>query len=292
MLRKYITDFLAYCKVTDFSKSSIKSLHASLKDFTVFVDKQQIGTIKGIGYGHLSCFVAGFKQPSIHKKKARVWSMHQFFHFLVLTGHIKENIALGLPYPKIEKTVPQFLTIKEFNRIIEFFTLNVESTNGLRDLVLILMLGLLGLRTGTVTALDAEHIDTEAGLAWITEKGRRQRQLVLPELLNTLLQIYITEHHPGKGPLFLSTRKKRISPRILQDIFRRVADELGITKRLHAHLFRHTAATHLNKVGGTTVTQAVLGHERRYNTLKYSHLNPDQYAIYMRRHPFMQEVRS
>jgi integrase/recombinase XerC len=292
MLRKYITDFLAYCKVTDFSKSSIKSLHASLKDFTVFVDKQQIGTIKGIGYGHLSCFVAGFKQPSIHKKKARVWSMHQFFHFLVLTGHIKENIALGLPYPKIEKTVPQFLTIKGFNRIIEFFTLNVESTNGPRDLVLILMLGLLGLRTGTVTALDAEHIDTEAGLAWITEKGRRQRQLVLPELLNTLLQIYITEHHPGKGPLFLSTRKKRISPRILQDIFRRVADELGINKRLHAHLFRHTAATHLNKVGGTTVTQAVLGHERRYNTLKYSHLNPDQYAIYMRRHPFMQEVRS
>jgi integrase/recombinase XerC len=292
MLRNYITDFLAYCKATGFSNSSIQSLHASLKDFTVFVDKQQIGTIKGIGYGHLSCFVAGFKQPSIHKKKARVWSMHQFFHFLVLTGHIKENIALGLPYPKIEKTVPQFLTIKEFNRIIEFFTLNVESTNGLRDLVLILMLGLLGLRTGTVTALDAEHIDTEAGLAWITEKGRRQRQLVLPELLNTLLQIYITEHHPGKGPLFLSTRKKRISPRILQDIFRRVADELGITKRLHAHLFRHTAATHLNKVGGTTVTQAVLGHERRYNTLKYSHLNPDQYAIYMRRHPFMQEVRS
>lgn len=292
MLRKYITDFLAYCKVTGFSISSLKSLHASLNDFAIFVDEQQIETIKEVDYGHLSCFVADFKAPSIHKKKARVWGMHQFFHFLVLTGCIKENIALGLPYPKIEKTVPQFLTIQEFNSIIELFMLNVESTNGLRDLIIILMLGLLGLRTGTVTALDAKHINTEEGLAWITEKGRRQRQLVLPQLLNNFLQIYIADHHPGTGPLFLSIRKKRISPRILQDIFRCTADQLGINKRFHAHLFRHTAATHLNKIGGTSVTQAVLGHERRYNTLKYAHLNPDQYATYMKRHPFMQEVRS
>ena len=292
MLKNYITDFIAYCKVTDFSNNSIKSLRASLQDFTACMDEQQIDSIKDIGYGQLSGFVADFKTPSIHKKKARVWSLHQFFHFLTLTNIIKKNIALGLPYPKIEKTVPHFLTISEFNRIIEHFVLNVESSNGLRNLVLILMLGLLGLRTATVIGLDIEHIDTETGLAWITEKGRRQRQLVLPKILNTLLEIYITEHHPGAGPLFLSIRKKRISSRILQEIFRTVVDELGINKRLHARLFRHTAATHLNKVAGTTITQAVLGHERRYNTLKYAHLNPDIYATYMKRHPFIQEVQS
>ncbi len=292
MLKNYITDFIAYCKVTDFSNNSIKSLRASLQDFAACMDEQQIDSIKDIGYGQLSGFVADFKTPSIHKKKARVWSLHQFFHFLTLTNIIKKNIALGLPYPKIEKTVPHFLTISEFNRIIEHFVLNVESSNGLRNLVLILMLGLLGLRTATVIGLDIEHIDTETGLAWITEKGRRQRQLVLPKILNTLLEIYITEHHPGAGPLFLSIRKKRISSRILQEIFRTVVDELGINKRLHARLFRHTAATHLNKVAGTTITQAVLGHERRYNTLKYAHLNPDIYATYMKRHPFIQEVQS
>ncbi len=239
MLKLYITDFLAYCKVTGFSTSSIKSLHASLKDFATFVEMQQITTIKGIGYGGLSRFVSDFKEPSIHKKKARVWSLHQFFHFLTLTDHIEENIALGLPYPKIEKTVPHFLTIEEFNRIIEFFIVKIDSANGLRNLILILMLGLLGLRTATIIALNVEHIDTENGLAWITEKGQRQRQLVLPEMLDTLLGVYIAEHHPGVGPLFLSVRKKRLSPRILQDIFRTVVDELGINKRLHAHLFRH-----------------------------------------------------
>jgi integrase/recombinase XerC len=292
MLKKYTTDFLTYCKVTDFSAKSIESLGISLREFTAFITAEQVDSTADINYGHLADFVADFNEPSIHKKKARVWCLRQFFHFLTVSGHIEENIALDLPYPKIEKTVPHFLTIEEFNRIIEYFSRQANAANGLRNLVMILMFGLLGLRTGTIIALDVEHIDTGAGLAWIKEKGRRQRQAVLPELLRKLLAIYIARLHLENGPLFLSNRKKRISPRILQDIFHTAADNLGIDKRLHAHLFRHTAATHLNKVAGTTITQAVLGHKRRHNTLKYAHLNPDQYSVYMKRHPFMREAQS
>jgi len=73
----------------------------------------------------------------------------------------------------------------------------------------------------------------------------------------------------------------------LQDIFRSAANDLGIEKKLHAHIFRHTAATHLNKVAGVDITQHVLGHSQRKNTEKYTHLNPDEYAQYMRKHPFM-----
>ena len=62
--------------------------------------------------------------------------------------------------------------------------------------------------------------------------------------------------------------------------------ELGIDKHLHAHLFRHTAGTHLNKVAGPEITQYVLGHARMANTEVYTHLNPDLYAEYMNRHPY------
>jgi integrase/recombinase XerC len=70
-------------------------------------------------------------------------------------------------------------------------------------------------------------------------------------------------------------------------MFRTAANNLSIHKNLHAHLFRHTAATYLNRVAGTTITQHVLGHAWRKNTYKYTHLNPDHYAGYMRKHPFM-----
>jgi len=64
----------------------------------------------------------------------------------------------------------------------------------------------------------------------------------------------------------------------------------SVWRKWGAPHFRQTAATQLNKVAGTTITQEVLGHARRQNTLRYAHLNPDQYAVYMKRHPFMQEV--
>jgi site-specific recombinase XerD len=292
MLKIHATEFLAYCKVVGFSPKSCDSLAASLREFDAFINTQPIDSPEDITYGLLADFIADFRGPSVHKKKARVWCLHQFFHFLSVTGMVRENIAIDLPYPKIEKTVPIFLTAEDYNRIIEHFGNNADSPAGLRNLIMVLMLGMLGLRTSTLIALNIEHIDLAAGLALVQEKGDRRRHMVLPELLVKVLAVYLDRLGADSGPLFLSTRKKRISPRTLQDIFRAAADELSIDRPLHARLFRHTAATLLNKAAGTTVTQAVLGHERRHNTLRYAHLNPDKYALYMKRHPFMREGRS
>jgi integrase/recombinase XerC len=149
----------------------------------------------------------------------------------------------------------------------------------------------VGLRTGTIIKLNIEHLNLAAALVWVQEKGRRQRLLVLPCFLGELLAVYTGRLGGKTGPLFQTSRSRRISEHSLQNIFRTAAKQLGIDKPLHCRLFRHTAATHLNKVAGTTITQAVLGHDRRQNTLKYAHLNPDQYAVYMRRHPYMTEAR-
>ena len=200
-----------------------------------------------------------------------------------------KNIALKLPYPKIEKTVPQFLTIDEYNRLIRHFSRKTQDVLALRNLIIIMVLGMLGLRTSTLIAINIEDIDVSCGLMWIREKGRRQRNMVLPHSLCKVIHKYLQLRRLKKGPLLISKRKKRISQRTLQDIFRTAAERLGIEKKLHARLFRHTAATHLNRVAGIEITQQVLGHSRRANTLKYAHLNPDQYAVYMKKHPYMQK---
>jgi len=287
MLQTHITDFLSYCKVAGFSAKSIESLTVSLREFRAFTDGLVIKSPGDISYTVLVDFIADPHKPSVHLKKARVWCMHQFFHFLTVTGVIPKNIALGLAYPKIEKTVPFFLTEKEYNRIIHHFAIQANSRIGLRNLVIVLILGMLGLRTSTLIALNVEHIEIEAGVVLVHEKGRKKRRIFLPDTLIQVLTVYLDHLNYDKGPLFLSLRKKRISPRTLQDIFQGVKNELRFD-RLNARIFRHTAATLLNKVAGTTITQMVLGHERRANTLCYAHLNPDQYALYMRRHPFMQ----
>jgi len=287
MLEKKITGFIEYCKVAGFKEKSLETLSIRIHEFNNFIKSKSFSNIRPVTYAHLSAFVADYKSPSVHVKKARTWTLRQFFHFLKLKGHIKENIATNLPYPKIEKTIPHFLTIDEFNRILHHCASHANHALGLRNLILIMMLGLLGLRTGSITALNIQDVDLVAGLAWIKEKGFRKRIMVLPEMICVCLDKYLDQRHKKREPLFLSKRGKRISPRALQDIFRSAADNCGIHKHLHAHLFRHTAATHLNRVAGTTITQHVLGHSLRKNTNKYTHLNPDHYAVYMKKHPFM-----
>jgi len=132
--------------------------------------------------------------------------------------------------------VPQFLTKEEHTILIRHFTDRTSSPFGLRNLLIIMLLGTLGLRTRTLTALNIEDIDLTCGLLWIREKGRRHRSVVLPHCLCKIIRNYFRHQHRKKGPLRIAKRKKRISPRTLQDIFRSAADKArsGLVARLHA----------------------------------------------------------
>jgi integrase/recombinase XerC len=292
MLKMEIEHFLTYCKVSDFSGKSIETFTIRLNEFNGFLKTTSSTSIKDISYLHIREFVGDYKCPSIHIRKARVWSLRQFFHFLRLNGRVDENIALELPYPKIEKRVPEFLTIHEYNSLLNHFYDKAIDFIGLRNLAIIMILGLMGLRLSSVISINVEDIDLESGLIWAREKGRKGRSVIMPRILCLVLAGYLDRYGKKGGPLFLSERKKRISQRTVQDMFQKASCILGIEKHLHAHLFRHTAATHLNKVAGPVITQHVLGHMWRKNTDQYTHLNPDQYAVYMKRHPYMKgEIR-
>jgi len=278
MLHRYCSQFLAYCQLADFSARSIHALTIRLNELANFLKIQRIQSIKRVRYRHLINFTADYNAPSIHVTKSRVWALRQFYHFLTLHRIIPENIATGIPYPKIEKTVPQFLTQEEYKLLIRHFTTRADSRMGQRNLIIIMLLGTLGLRTSTLIALNIEDIDLTCGLVWIREKGQRQRNMVLPHSICKIIQSYLQSLRRKKGPFLLSKRKKRISPRTLQDIFRSAIDQLGIEKKLHARLFRHTAATHLNKVAGIEITQQILPIHRR-----------DLYPQHQRLFPFCQK---
>jgi site-specific recombinase XerD len=290
MLQNNITNFLQYCKNSNFALRSLESLTHRLSEFNQFINSISALTINDIDFQCLSQFVADYNKPSPSVKKMRVWALRHFFHFLKLQQLISDNIAAKLPYPKIEKKVPQFLTVNEFNIILHHFTKRAYSQTGLRNLVIIALLGILGLRTATIEALNVGDVDLAESRIWITQKGflkQLKKELPLPQRLCQLLAEYIAQLQKDQKPLFISTRNKRLARRSVQGIFYNMTRIAGINKKLHPHLFRHTAGAHLNQVAGMEITQFVLGHQNQHNTHQYAHLNPDIYAERMRNHPYM-----
>ena len=115
---------------------------------------------------------------------------------------IDVNIAKDLPYPKIEKTVPQYLTIDEYNRILYYFYERVDSVIGLRNLIIIMILGFLGLRISSVTSLNIEDVDVLCGFIRVVEKGKRIRNLTLPKIFCQFLHKHLYMRGQRQGPLF------------------------------------------------------------------------------------------
>ena len=286
MLHSLVADFLHYCKTSDFSDSSVETLSAQLYQFNCFINQNSVNSIQGISYLHLTAFIADHRNPSVHVKKQRVWSLHQFFHFLKIHNLIEKNIAGSIPYPKIPQKVPAYLTIDEFNKLLEYAANKADNLMGLRDLVIFMILGLLGLRLKALQNLNIQDVNLDTGTLLVKEKGNLKRNFFMPQVLCAVMAAYVKLLNLTQGPLLLSKRGKRISERTLQIIFQQAMAHLKIDKHLHAHLFRHTAATHLNKVAGPVITQFILGHYRSESTKIYTHLNPDQYAVYMQKHPY------
>ena len=290
MLQDNITNFLQYCKDSNLSERSIESLTFRLYEFNQFIPSQAISTLQQINFQLLAQFVTDYHKPSVSVKKARVWCLRQFFHYLKLQTLINDNIALQLPYPKIEQKVPQFLTVDEFKLILSHFAQQATTANGLRNLVIISLLGFLGLRIATLVVLNITDIDLADSCIWITQKGVKhphKKSLPLPQVLCRLLAEYIQSLNKNQGPLFMSKRNQPLARRSLQSLFYQVTRKLYIDKSLHPHLFRHTAATHLNQIAGLEITQFVLAHLAQQQTHQYAHLNPNIYAQHMKQHPDM-----
>ncbi len=290
MLRNNISKFLNYCNNSNYSKRSLETLEFRLNEFNAFIQQQTVPSIDQIEYHHLIQFVADYGTPSPSIKKMRVWSLNRFFHYLKLQQLIPHNVVAPMPYPKIEKKIAKFLTDDEFKSILHYFFQKVSDRLGLRNLVMIMLMGFLGLRTSAIVAINIRDVDLVDSRLWIHEKGywgQTKKVIPLPQVLCHMLARYIDQLEQNQEPLFISKRNQRYSPRSLQTLFKNVAKQLSIDKRLHPHLFRHTAATQINQVAGLLITQCLLGHQRMANTDHYAHLNPDIYAEHMKQHPYM-----
>ncbi len=285
MLQEHIVNFLNEYKHYHYSKSTLEAFSTRLGELDRFLERRQIRSLDDISYRHLLEFVAS-GHASSHVKKVRVWTLHQFFHYLYFNKRIEVNVARQLPYPKLEKTEPEFLTLEDLKKILHYFLIHVRSSQGLRNLVIVMMFGFLGIRLSALRNLNIQDIVLQDSLVWVREKGSVRRPVPMPQILCVHLYRYLITLDTQMGPLFLSKRKQRISARSVQYILDVSENQLGIKKHLHAHLFRHTAATQINQTAGVDITRALLGHRSRRTTERYVHLDGSLYARHMGRHPY------
>ena len=169
-----------------------------------------------------------------------------------------------IPYPKKDKKLPEVIEESEIQAIIRV------CTNKKHKAIIALLYG-CGLRISEVINLKIEHLK-ESTIDIKLAKGRKDRIVPYPPYLKKFIEEYMEEYNP-KEYLFNGWKNEpQYSERSINQFIKQLAEKAGIKKNIHAHLFRHSYATHnLERGVSLPFIQEILGHSKPTTTAIYLH---------------------
>jgi integrase/recombinase XerC len=231
---------------------------------------------------------------SISRKLSAIRSFYRWLH---REGHVDANPARTVRSPKIERTLPGWLTRGDADRLfILAENRAAENTfNGARDLAILETFYATGMRVSELQGLNVRDTDLVADQVRVRGKGRKERIVPLGATAARVLRRYEPRRlealshadRPDRDALFVSERGRRLSVRRIQDIVRSFLDAVADEGELSTHSLRHSFATHLLDAGADLVAvKELLGHASLSTTRIYTHTSRERLKqVYRKAHP-------
>lgn len=200
---------------------------------------------------------------TINTRKHRLCALNSFYS---LTVRMPEKIS-KIPYPKSEKKLPIVLSTDEIQRMFDVCT-------NLKHKVILAILYSCGLRVSELINLKWSNIDRERMIVNIIQaKGKKDRQIGLPQSLIPLLEKYWKEYKP-KEYILNGQNSLQYSKRSIGEVIKQLGEKAKIKKRLYTHLIRHCTFTHQVEMGtDINLVQRIAGHNNVKTTMMYCHLS-------------------
>lgn len=181
----------------------------------------------------------------------------------------RPEVAARLPWPKVPQKKPEILSGTEVEKVL-------GAISGLVAAVVLTAAYGAGLRISEACRLQVGDIDGKRQLIHVRlGKGKKDRYVMLPEKLLTMLRRYFAAARP-KGEWLFPGRKagKAITSDAIRKALAVAVKEAKIKKRVTAHTLRHSFATHLLETGSDIrLIQVLLGHASIRTTAHYAQVS-------------------
>ncbi len=224
-----------------------------------------------------------------------VSALRAFYKFWLTQGRVARNPFTGVPLPRLEKRLPQFLTETQMRdllagpqRLIDGGDL--DAFTAWRDRLVMELLYGGGLRVSELVGLNYVQLDFEAGVARVLGKGRKERLCPLGRVATAVLVKWRDEfarNTSPSSPVVVTPRHRRLSVRAVQLLLKRYLALAGLPPDLTPHKLRHSYATHLLNAGADLrLVQELLGHASLNTTQIYTHVSVARLKdVYNKAHP-------
>jgi integrase/recombinase XerC len=221
----------------------------------------------------------GFKRATIRLKFA---ALRSFYKYLVLRRGLTRSPVAEVQLPKPERGLPVVLSLTQIDELLGMpfqSELNKKSPPWLpaRDAAILELFYSCGLRISELLALDVKHVDFIGETVKVMGKGAKERIVPVGGPALNAIQRYRQQAVVTSGPLFLSSRHRRITQQAVDQLLKKYLKQSSIPFAISPHKLRHSFATHLLDAGADLRSvQALLGHASLSTTQIYTHVTKER----------------
>lgn len=301
MLQDDLTQFLQHLKYErNLSPHTLRNYASDLEQFREHlyrIEKREDFPLAEIDRLTIREWMASLhgdhKKTSVARKLA---SLRTFFQFLVREGKLESNPAKLVATPKIERRLPNHLSIEDAVRFIEAPDVNTDL--GRRDRAILEFLYATGIRVGELVGINIADVDFRERMVRVTGKRKKQRIVPFGEPAAHALMHYLEETRGtflencpitqrDVNALFLNYQGTRITTRSVGRMIDKYIKLCADIHDISPHSLRHTFATHLLDQGADLRDiQELLGHARLSTTQIYTQVSMEKMIeVYDKAHP-------
>lgn len=292
-MEKQVNAFISYLhNVKKTSNNTEMSYRRDLNKLRKFLEERNIFKLEKVTRDDLSSYVLYLEEKNFAAATVsrNIASIKALYHYMKMEGVVEEDISEVLKAPKIEKKLPEILSMDEVIRLLEQPC--GDSPKEIRDKAMLELLYATGIRVTELISLKLSDVNIQMGVV-VCRDGSKER--IIPfgkEAKSALLRYFdgareaMVEDKKSEI-LFANCSGQPMSRQGFWKLIKYYAKKAGIEEDITPHTLRHSFAAHLVENGADLRSvQEMLGHSDISTTQVYANMNHNRIReVYAKAHP-------
>ena len=284
-MEQEIKGFVSYLHdVKKTSQNTELSYQRDLMKMMRFLRTQKVEKSKDVTETNLNSYILDLEKKGMAAATVsrNIASMKAFYLYMLKNGEVTIDPAEHLKAPKVEKKVPDILSVEEMERLLE--QPGTHMAKGLRDRAMLELLYATGIRVTELISLRLEDVNWK--LDYIICRDRNKERIIpfgtkARKALDQYMQSAREELIGDKEceMLFPNCSGESMSRQGFWNLFKQYVKQAGIQMEITPHTLRHSFAAHLVDNGADLhMVQEMLGHSDISTTMMYAVRTRELYA--------------
>ena len=288
-MEQEIKGFVAYLhNVKKTSQNTELSYRRDLVKMMRFLHEQKIDRPEDVTETNLNSYILDLEKKGMSAATVsrNIAAMKGFYLYLWKEGNITSDPAENLKAPKVEKKLPDILSVEDMTKLLE--QPGDRTPKGLRDRAMLELLYATGIRVTELISLRLEDVNWK--LDYIVCRDRNRERIVpygfkARKALERYMKSARAELIGGKECeiLFPNCSGESMRRQGFWKLLKQYVKQAGIETEITPHTLRHSFAAHLVENGADLhVVQEMMGHSDISTTMMYANRARE---IYAKAHP-------